>query len=193
MLHGRGADERDLAVLSPRLDARLLIVSVRAPYAFQYGGYTWYDVRAVGVPEDNMFQKSYTRLVKFSEVLPQLYAVDPAQVFLMGFSMGAVMAYALSLTLPEKIAGVIAHSGYVPESSGLTLRWKQLAAFPFFVAHGTRDEVIPLSFGRRARELLQAAEADLTYHEYPIGHQISQQSLNDLSMWLSQHIRGEGS
>lgn len=188
MLHGRGADENDLAALAPRLDGRFLFVSVRAPYTFQYGGFTWYTSRQVGSPDLSMFQKSYTRLTKFLDILPRLYAVDARQIFLFGFSMGAVMAYALALTMPDKFRGVVAHSGYIPEATGLGFRWKQLANCAFFVAHGANDTTVPVSFGQHARELLLNAPADLTYKEYPSAHEITDQSLRDLSAWLTARI-----
>ncbi len=188
MLHGRGADENDLAALAPRLDPHLFIVSVRAPFTFQYGGFTWYNTRNVSMPDIGMFQKSHTKLSQFIEILPRLYAVNPQKVFVLGFSMGAAMAYALALTAPEKFAGIVVHSGYVPEASGIAPRWKQLAQVPFFVAHGTNDPVIPVSYAQHARELLRDAQADFTYKEYPIAHEISQQSLSDLSAWLAQQI-----
>ncbi len=188
LLHGRGADENDLAALAPRLDPRLLVVSVRAPYPFPYGGYTWYNLLQVGEPDAAMFQKSYLRLSKFLDVLPRLYAVDAQRLFSMGFSMGTVMSYALALTMPERFAGTIAHSGYVPETVGLNLRWSELAGTHFFIAHGTNDQVIRVEFGRRANELFEQTDADFVYKEYPIAHEISVQSLRDLAAWLTQRI-----
>src|SRR5512142_3241059 len=92
-LHGRGADEEDLMGLAPYLDPRFFLLSVRAPFAFPYGGYTWYEVGTVGIPEPGMFQESYGRLVTFVQDAVKGYPIDPSQVFLFGFSMGTVMSY----------------------------------------------------------------------------------------------------
>ena len=191
MLHGRGADEHDLFGLAPYLDPRLLIVSARAPFPFPYGGgYAWYDVIEVGAPHSRMFAESYEHLRRFLDEVVAGYPVDARRVFLFGFSMGAVMSHALALTQPDKFAGVVAHSGYVPPAKELRLEFRlnDLDGLGWFVAHGMHDPIIPVSFGRETRDLLKDTAADLTYKEYPIAHQISQHSLDDLSAWLTKRI-----
>ncbi len=191
LLHGRGADENDLLGLAPYLDPRLLVISARAPFPFQYGGgYAWYDVIEVGLPHPPMFAESYDRLTKFADEVVGGYPVDPERVFLLGFSMGTVMAHALALTRPEKCAGVVAHSGYIPPEQELGIRFRlgDLKGRAWFVAHGTHDPIIPVRFGRETRDLIGDTAADLTYQEYPIAHQISQHSLDDLSAWLTTRI-----
>ena len=189
LLHGRGADEEDLIGLSSSLDPRLLILSARAPFPFPYGGgYTWYDVGEVGTPEPGMFKTSYDKLSAFVHDAVAKYPVDRQNVFLLGFSMGTVMSYSMALTQPELFRGVIANSGYVPEGTHLTLQWNAIASLEFFVAHGTMDPVIPVQCARRAKELLTAAQAKFTYKEYPIAHQISEESLTDAAGWLQQRL-----
>ncbi len=62
-LHGRGADEEDLLGLSGYVDERLLAISVRAPFGFEYGGgYTWYEILEMGKPAHEMFKSSYEKL-----------------------------------------------------------------------------------------------------------------------------------
>ncbi len=185
LLHGRGSNEEDLLGLVPYLDPRLFCIAARAPFDFPYGGYTWYDLREVGTPESEQFAESYRKLLVFTDDIRKHYPVDPARTFLLGFSMGTVMSYALALTKPEQFRGVVAHSGYVPENSSLDFRWNNLSNTSFFVAHGTHDPVIPINFGRRAHELLQKTGAPLLYREYPIQHQISEESLGDLTRWLT--------
>jgi phospholipase/carboxylesterase len=189
LLHGRGADEEDLLGLSASLDPRLFMISVRAPFSFPYGGgYTWYDVGAVGVPETTMFRTSYDKLSTFVQDAVHNYPIDPGRVFLFGFSMGTVMAYALALTRPSMFRGVVANSGYVPEGTHLKLRWNELSTVEFFIAHGTQDPVIPITFGRRAHQLLTEARARFTYKEYLMAHQISEESLTDAASWLHQRL-----
>ncbi len=188
MLHGRGADEHDLFGLAQFLDPRLFVFSARAPFPFQYGGgYAWYDVVEVGLPQPQMFAESHRRLKAFVEEVIAGYPVDAERIFLLGFSMGAVMSHAMALTRPEKIAGVVAHSGYVPPQKELDLEFQlnDLNGRGWFVAHGVHDPIIPIRFGRETRDLLVGTAADLTYHEYPIAHQVSQRSLDDLSTWIT--------
>jgi phospholipase/carboxylesterase len=188
-LHGRGADEEDLLGLAPSLDPRLLIISARAPYPFPYGGgFTWYDVGDAGAPEPTMFRSSYDKLVTFIRDVHTGYPIDPVRFFLFGFSMGAVMSYALALTQPELIQGTIAHSGYIPEETSLAFRWNDLSQTEFLVVHGTQDSVIPVHLAHRAQEVLTRARARFLYREYPMAHLISNESLTDSSTWLTQHI-----
>lgn len=189
LLHGRGADEEDLLGLASYLDERLLVLSVRAPYQFQFGGgYTWYDAGETGTPEPTMFKSSYDKLTAFIDDALVHYAVDKRKVYLLGFSMGTVMSYALALTRPTTFRGVVANSGYVAEDTHLTYLWNQIASTDFFVAHGTEDPVIPVQRARRARQLLEARNARVEYREYPMAHQISEESLGDSGRWLKQRL-----
>ena len=186
MLHGRGADEEDLLGLASYYDRRLMIVSVRAPFPFSpEGGYTWYDLGIVGAPEPEKFRSSYEKLVQLVDDVLAQYPVDRQRVYLLGFSMGTVMAYALSLTRPGLFRGVLAHSGYVPDGTALPFRWQELGHLHYFIAHGTEDPVIPVDFARHARELFSASNAIVDYREYPIGHQISEESLQDSAAFLN--------
>ena len=192
MLHGRGADEEDLLGLSPHLDDRLLIISARAPYPFSFGGgYTWFDIDETGIPEPGMFQSSYDRLISFTEDVLKNYPVDEQRMFLLGFSMGTMMSYVLALTEPHLFRGVIANSGYVPEQTGLVLKWKELSKVDFFIAHGTFDPAIPVDLARRTRDLFQSSNASVTYREYPMGHEISPESLSDIARWLKVRLDGD--
>lgn len=189
LLHGRGANEDDLLGLTPYLDPRFLVIAVRAPLDFGYGGYTWYDMQTIGSPHREQFTESYGKLVQFLDDVRTGYPVDAARLALLGFSMGAVMAYACLLTRPDLVHSIVAHSGYIPEGTGLDLRYT-LDGKGVFVAHGTADPVIGIEFARRARELLTPAGADLTYREYPIPHSMSEESVADLSAWLRDRIFG---
>lgn len=186
MLHGRGADEHDLFGLAQYIDPRFLVLSARAPYPFPWsGGYTWYDILEVGRPEPTMFKESYDRLVQFVEDVLLKYPIDPKRLFLFGFSMGTMMSLALLLSRPDLIAGVVANSGYVPEDTHLLFRWDELEGKQVIISHGLEDPVVPIKMGRRAGELLRQTKANVIYQEYPMGHQISEQSLADVTAWIN--------
>ncbi|HTY38547.1 MAG TPA: alpha/beta fold hydrolase [Bacteroidota bacterium] len=190
LLHGRGTNEDDLLGLVDYLDPRFFVVSARAPFRFNegFGGFTWYDVRDIGTPDAAQFGESYDRLVRFVVDVRQHYPVDVNRIFLLGFSMGSVMSFALSLTRPELVRGVVAHSGYIPEQTTLQFAWDRLEGLSLFVAHGVDDPVVPILYGRHAQDLLAGTKADLTYREYPIPHTISEKSLTDLSEWLQKML-----
>jgi phospholipase/carboxylesterase len=189
LLHGRGTDENDLLGLSPYLDERLHIVSVRAPFQFQWGpGYAWYDIEEVGKPDNEKFPRSRDMITNLIDTLHTGTGSDNSRTYLLGFSMGSVMAYAVALASPEKVTGVIAHSGYIAEGNNTNYRWDDAQRVAFFIAHGIADPVIPVQFGRRADELMKQHGLNYQYKEYSFAHQISEESLNDLSTWLSEKI-----
>ncbi len=192
LLHGRGADEEDLVGLSQALDERLLIISARAPFDYAYGGYTWYDVGSIGTPEPEMFRTSCDRLHRFITDVRSSYPVDPSKVFLLGFSMGCVMSFAMALTSPELVRGVSANSGYIPEETHLVFRWGELQNVAFFITHGTMDPVIPVGFARRARALFEKSTARVEYREYPVGHQLSDSGVAETAAWMTRLIDEQG-
>jgi phospholipase/carboxylesterase len=192
LLHGRGADEEDLMGLEGALDPRFTIVSPRAPFRFG-PGYAWYLMTQVGRPDDDSMRTSIEELRAFIAGLPSAHGIDPGRVYLLGFSQGAIVSSALAMMIPDSIAGVVMHSGYVAaEHSALDLNPGGLASKPFFVAHGKYDDVIPVTWGRDGQEYLEAVGADVIYKEYPIGHSISEESLYDLSDWLTAHLDKTG-
>ena len=75
-------------------------------------------------------------------------------------------------------------SGYIPTKSGLQLKLKELADFPVFISHGTFDDLIPVQLGRESADLLKKTGADVVYREYPMGHQVSMETLRDLRAWM---------
>jgi len=190
MLHGRGSDEEDLIGLAAAFDPSLMIVSARAPFPFPYGGgFTWYDANPIGTPDPEMFRRSCDLLSQFVDETMRAYPVDPARLYLLGFSMGTVMSYAIALTRPGLFRGVIANSGYVPEGTHLDLRWSEAHRTPFFIAHGTADPVLPLAMGRRAKKLFEDAHGTFEYREYPMAHEISQESLRDSAAFLDRLLK----
>jgi phospholipase/carboxylesterase len=187
LLHGRGTDERDLLPLARELDPRLYVVTARAPFQFPWGGYMWYqlDEQGVGYPEGATLDESLARLRSFIGEMVSELPIDPARLYVGGFSMGAAMSATLALTEPQRVAGALVLSGYLPLHAGLEFRREEIAGHPVFAAHGLHDPVIPIQFGRQTRDALAEFPVDLTYREYPIGHEISYDELTDAAGWLS--------
>ncbi len=189
-LHGRGSDEADLLGLAPYLDERLLWVSARAPLPLE-GGFEWYRPPMSGAPVAEHFGESLEALERFLAEIVDAYAVDPRRLYLFGFSQGSFMAYALALTQAARVAGVIAHSGALPLQTITAARAVDpagLRGLPMLVLHGTQDRTIPLARAQEARDYLAAAGAGLEYHEYPIGHHVSEATLSAMDTWLQQQL-----
>ena len=196
LLHGIGSNEHDLYGLAPFLDERFLIISVRAPNTLGPGSYAWFeaDFTPQG-PVINPIQAEASRktLIAFLNEAVTSYGADPKGVYLMGFSQGAIMSASVALTQPELVAGAVLMSGRIlPEIQPLIASSEELTGLPFLVVHGTADMVLPISHGRASRDLLSTLPVDLTYHEYPMGHEVSQESLSDVTTWLTEQLDKAG-
>lgn len=190
MLHGFGSNEHDLIGLSPYLDARLHIVSARACYDIGFG-YAWYYLYGVpgNLQHDNASRaQSLEMLTAFIEDIPNRFEVDPKQIYLLGFSQGAVMSLNVALKSPHLVAGVVAISGYLDEMIVDDVQTDQLANSHFLVMHGTMDDLIPVKGGREIKKFLKNTSANLEYHEYPTGHSIHPNALEVMGAWFTHRI-----
>jgi phospholipase/carboxylesterase len=190
LLHGFGSNEHDLFALAPFFDERLLIISVRAPLTLAHGSYAWYalDWTSQGIRQD-LSGAAHSRavLAQFLNEVLGAYNADPGQVFLAGFSQGAITSLSFALTHPGKIAGAALMSGAV-----LTNLEQVASSDPpvtqFIVTHGTDDGVLPIVMGRAVRDLLQARGITHEYFEYPMAHEISDACLDDVTGWISRQL-----
>ncbi len=192
LLHGLGSDEADLYGLARYLDPRFFIVSARAPIPWQ-PGFAWFELYFT--PEGEIYAnmaravESYQQLQGFLQEVVTAYEVDPAQVYLMGFSQGAMMSLLATLVQPEGVKGLVVMSGRLPkEAEPWIAEPERLAGIPILAVHGIQDEVLPIENGRQIRDYLQALPVDFTYQEYPMGHQVSAESLRDITQWLTRQL-----
>jgi phospholipase/carboxylesterase len=192
LLHGIGSNEHDLFGLTPFLDERFLIISVRAPNTLGPESYAWFDLdfTAQGpVINPEQAESSRKTLITFVNEAVTAYGADPERVYLMGFSQGAIMSASVALTQPKLVAGVVMMSGRIlPEIRPFIASKEELAGLPFIVVHGTADTVLPITYGRASSKLLSSLPVELTYHEYSMGHEVSQESLSAVTTWLSAKL-----
>ena len=190
-LHGRGTDEYDLLPLIEALGLNeVLVISPRAPLPLSLGGmsggFAWYGPSQEGVPHDETFQSTVALLSRFLNEIKAAYPVNPKRLVLLGFSQGTVMAYAVALLDPDSFRGIAALSGYIPSRSGLAFKIQELNGLSFFISHGKYDDIISAKLARKSAESLKAAGADVAYHEYPMGHEVREETLRDLSAWIKK-------
>jgi phospholipase/carboxylesterase len=179
--HGRGADERDLFDLLDALDPerRLLGVTTGAPLTgVPPGGRHWYLVPRVGYPDPVTFAASYELLTGFLDELLEERGIGWERTVIGGFSMGAVMSYAVGLG-PERPspAAILAFSGFVPTVEGWAPALEGREGLPVLIHHGRNDPVIGVEFARRARDLLAGAGLDVRYLESEAGHWLPPEAL----------------
>jgi phospholipase/carboxylesterase len=187
LFHGRGADEHDLFALLDILDPerRLLGASARGPLSLPPGGAHWYAVRRVGYPDPETFHAIYPELSAWLDRLLAEHGIAPERTVLGGFSQGTVMSYALGLGAERpRPAAIMALSGFIPQVEGFEVDLDKAAGLPVAIGHGTHDPVIPVEFGRDARDRLTVAGAEVTYRESPMAHSIDPAFLRELPGWL---------
>jgi phospholipase/carboxylesterase len=172
--HGRGADEHDLYGLLDELDPqrRLLGVTTGAPLTdIPPGGRHWYRVPRVGYPDPATFASSYELLTGTLDRLLDERGIPWARTAIGGFSMGAVMSYAVALGAGRPSpATLLAFSGFIPTVEGWTPHLDGRQDMPVLIHHGRNDPVISVEFARAARQLLEAGGLSVSYLESDAGH-----------------------
>jgi phospholipase/carboxylesterase len=192
LLHGVGSNEQDLMELASYLDPRFLVVSVRSPLTLGPGAYGWYPVMFTpqgAVGDTKQAIASREKLTAFLGEAVEAYGADPRRVYLLGFSQGAIMSLLVGLKRPDLVAGIVPMSGrLLPEALADRATDDALQGLSVFAVHGTRDNVLPVSGGRAIRDELSKLPVALTYREYDMGHQVSADSLADVSAWLTARL-----
>jgi phospholipase/carboxylesterase len=194
LLHGVGSNERDLFRLAPRLDARFVVLSLRAPLVRGPESFAWFNAEhtprgTVIAPEQIMASRD--RIARFLGEAVEAYAADPERVYLLGFSQGAIMSLTLALTRPERTGGIAPIAGRIPPEVLPELApAERTMGLPVLLQHGTADTVLAIDWARKARTLLERQRADLTYREYEAGHQITPGMLAEAARWLSARLDG---
>jgi phospholipase/carboxylesterase len=197
VLHGFGADEYDLLPIASHLDPSLLVISIQAPIELHWGGYAWYNLEQTpeGLRGDNP-----TRILSeesLIESLPEIVAKesgDLQNIFILGFSQGAAMAFSLIgrhdlSELRMKIHGVIILSGYVPDDVRAVIIHKDLSEIPFFISHGTYDELIPIQALENSTAILEHTGSKIFAKEYETGHGLTEETVSDIRNWMKPLLR----
>jgi phospholipase/carboxylesterase len=195
-MHGLGADGHDFAPIVPEL---ALPPSLSVRFVFPHApmrpvtinnGWVmraWYDVRddAGERREDEAGVRDSQRAIEGLIEREIARGVPRARLVIAGFSQGGAMALHTALRHPERLAGVMALSCFLPLPD--TLAAEASAAnrdVPVFMAHGTGDAVIPLARSRRAVNALQALGYGVEWHEYRMAHAVCPEEINDINRWL---------
>jgi phospholipase/carboxylesterase len=188
LLHGYGSDEKDLFELRSKFPKKYLVISARAPYPAPNGGYQWYtftDGRLQAQKDQLGFSRS--AIQRFITQITAKYKADPGQVYLVGFSQGAIMSYEAGLTAPGEVKGIAALSGRIDGGiqRGITHK-AEVKQLSVFISHGTADDRIKFEEGKAAVDVLKKLGIAPEFHEYKgMGHTISNEVLSDLVKWLN--------
>jgi phospholipase/carboxylesterase len=189
LIHGFTGDENSMWVFARDLPPHYWIVAPRAPHAGrgEQGGYSWRPAQF-----ENMDQLSLDQLRDSAEALIQLVDEYSASagfgvgVFdVMGFSQGGAMSSLLAFLYPQRVRRIGILAGFVPGGLEELVSQRPLDGKPFFVAHGTKDETVPIDRARASIEILEQAGAQVTYCEDEVGHKVSVTCLRSLKKFFA--------
>lgn len=189
LLHGYGSNEADLFGLQSHFPPHFLVVSVRAPIAMAANSFQWFRMEtANGVMKGNPEDLKSSR-EKIKAMIPELtakYKADPKQVYLCGFSQGAMMSYEVGLTAPELLRGIAPLSGKIFESLKPFIRSSAaLKALKIFIGHGDADTRVAYTYATGAEAYLKNLGLHPVLHTYKgLQHAINETELKELRLWL---------
>lgn len=190
LMHGRGADPSDLEGFRPWLPDDLTVVLPRAPFPghpWGYGpGWAWYRYLGDDRPEEESFRTSQRELDALLSELPRQLGYEPGPLLVGGFSQGGTMAMGCGIRRPGLISGVLNLSGFLPHHPDVTVTRESVQGTRFFWGHGTEDPAVPFELARRGRKALEEAGADLKSCDYPTGHAIMRQEMEDVAAWVRE-------
>ncbi len=198
-LHGLGADRYDFLPVAEALQQRLLSTRFVLPQAPTRpvtinGGWSmpsWYDILAMSparaINRDQL-EASAQQVISLFEAQRDA-GIDPARIFLAGFSQGgAVVLHTAFLRWQGPLGGVIALSTYAPTFTEPLAFAPAALQYPVLCLHGSRDDVVPVAMGRAAFQTLQDAGVTAAWHDYPMGHEVLPEEIRDIGAWLAERL-----
>jgi len=198
-LHGLGADGYDFEPIAEQLlqthdltDARFILPHAPEMPVSRNNGYimpAWYDVYGV-IPvsqEDEAGIQASQRYIDSLIEKEIARGIPSERIVLAGFSQGGAIALHTALRYPQKLAGVMALSTYLPLHSKLASDANPANKnIPIFMAHGIFDDVISLDMGKQSRNLLQSCQYFVNWHEYNMAHSLCAEEIADIHSFLKR-------
>jgi phospholipase/carboxylesterase len=190
-LHGLGADGHDFEPIVPelKLGRPVRFVFPHAPVrpvTINQGMRmrAWYDILQFGGgPEDEAGIRESQKAVE--DLIAAEKARGMKKIVLAGFSQGGAIVLQTALRHPERLAGLLALSTYLPLNAALaTERSAANRDLPVFMAHGQYDDIIPLRRAEQSRQVLEGLGYPIEWHEYPMPHSVCPEEIADLSAFL---------
>lgn len=199
-LHGLGADGHDFEPIVPQLDLEDMSLRFVFPHApvrpvtlnagFQMRA--WYDI--VGIdrtsPQDlDGIRESQAHVAALIRRENQR-GVETSHIVLAGFSQGGAVALYAGLRYPEKLAGILGLSTYLPHSADTAAERVEVnQATPIFMGHGLHDDVVMPALGSDSKDLLVALGYEISWHTYPVAHNVAMEEVTDIRRWLHKILK----
>ena len=185
LLHGWTGDENSMWIFTRHFPAEYWIVTPRAPYVAQQGGYSWRAPAPRGSwPTIDLFRPSVDALIEFLDHFASANNLDAFTVNVAGFSQGAALTLTLGALVPARVGKMGILAGFAPDGTEKILTPGRLSGKNIFMAHGTLDKMVPIEMARHAHRLLEDAGAKVMYCESEVGHKLSADCLKALENYL---------
>lgn len=195
-LHGLGADGHDFEPivpelrLPPGLPVRFVFPHAPVRPVTLNNGYpmrAWFDIVKIGLqqPRDRTGMEASRQAIESLIARENERGIPSSRIVLAGFSQGGAVALYVGLQQPERLAGIMALSTYLPAGEGVDFVSAPANALtPIFYGHGTQDPIVPLLLGQHTRDWLTAQGRPITWHTYPMPHSVSAEEILHIRAWL---------
>ena len=197
-LHGLGADGHDFESIVPELTLnhaeQINFIFPNAPIQAVTinGGMrmpSWYDILDASLDREVAVEDIYISSAQIEQLIQREIdkGIKAENILLAGFSQGGVIALHIGLRYPQKLAGIMALSTYLPTTEQLkTERAAVNNDIPIFMAHGTMDPVVHLPIAKQAFSNLKAMNYPIGWHEYPMQHSLCMEEIIDISGFINK-------
>ncbi len=197
-LHGLGADAHDFEPLVPGLQGaisrptRFVLPNAPTRPVTINGGLpmrAWFDVTGMefdgGQDAEGIRESARALEVLIRREIDR--GLDAGRIVVAGFSQGGAIVLHTALRFPQRLAGVLALSTYVPLAESLDAEAGEAARqTPIFMAHGTVDPIIPYARGEVSRQLLVDHGYEVEWHKYTMPHTVCPEEESDVAGWLDR-------
>jgi phospholipase/carboxylesterase len=194
-LHGLGADGHDFEPVVPELrlptskpvrfifpNAPQRAVTINMGMRMR----AWYDILQLGggAEDEAGIRESQGALEKLIAIQKR-NGIPARKIVLAGFSQGGAIVLQTALRHPERLAGVMALSTYLPLQSKLKQERNSMNSdLPLFMAHGSYDPMIPMLLAQHSRDALLALGYPVEWREYPMPHSVCPEEIADIAAFL---------
>lgn len=183
-LHGKGSNESNMYGLVEELQEHFIIIGIRGNLILGQG-YQYYDLKSLGHPIREQFDQAMAKLEQFIEQVSRDYPIDEGRRYVLGFSQGAILAMSLALVMGDRLKGIVALNGYVPEFVKTEYSLRGTEEVSVFISHGQYDPIFPVAIGHQNADYFSSRTARLMFKLYPSEHSVSPDNQRDMIQWLS--------
>lgn len=183
VMHGMGSNEQDLPSILQAVKQDYFIFSLRGPIS-QPPGFSFFTIERIGVPHREPFVKIIHDIQEFINEAVEEYPIDANQLYLLGFSQGAILSQSLVTILGNKLAGIVSLSGYLPQIVVQEMQHAPMNNVRILLAHGEQDQVIPYNWSEQSKEFFDEKGAIVQHYPYTSGHFVTPSLVEEIEKYF---------